>query len=253
MSTENPVIVAHRGLAMDAPENTLAAFAAALELGLGLEMDLRLTADRQVVILHDQRLERTTTGQGSVSEKPLSETKPLDAGSWFDASFSDQRVPTLEEMLDLVRARRRVATLLALDVKVEDQPIETEVCLLLEQYGLLEQTVGIGKLLTSSEFRCRFKAANPRFPAAIWVNTPDEWKTGLLDDSSDWLYIRFIPDEVQVADAHSAGKRVLAVGPVVMKHEPENWLLVRQIGIDAMVTDYPLECQRYWRNQNLSK
>lgn len=252
MITEDPIIVAHRGLLMDAPENTPAALAAALELGLGVEIDLRLTADEQVVIIHDQELGRTLPGQGPVSEHTLAEIWSLDAGSWFDRSFSDQRVLTLDETLDLARRRGRGPTVLALDVKVEEPPIEREVCRLLEEHGVLDQAIGIGRLISDSALRRRFKAVCPPFPAAMWVHSPDEWEAGLLDDSSDWLYVRFIPDGTQVADAHSAGKRVLSVGAVVMNHEPANWLRVRQAGVDAMVTNYPLECRRCWRDQNSS-
>ena len=247
MNIKNPIIIAHRGLAGHAPENTLATYAAALELGFGLEIDLRLTADEKIVMVHDQTLNRTTNGQGPVSQKNLSEIKRLDAGSWFDSSFRDQHVPTLDETLKLICERRRIPTVIALDVKAEASSVEVDICAQVEHYKLFDQVVGIGGLLFSTEFRHRFKAVDTRFPTAIGVNTPAEWEAALSDDSADWIYFRFIPNETQVADAREAGKRVLSSGPAVMQHQPENWLKMRELGVDTVLTDYPLECRRCWQ------
>ena len=246
MNINNPIIIAHRGLARYAPENTLAAYAAALELGFGLEIDLRLTADKKIAMIHDQTLNRTTNGQGPVSQKNLAEIRCLDAGSWFNSSFRDQRVPTLGETLKLIH-KRRVPTVIALDVKAEVSPIEVDICTQVEHYKLFDQVVGIGGLLSSTEFRHRFKAVDTRFSTAIGIDTPAEWEAALSDDSADWIYFRFIPSEAQIADARRAGKRVLSSGPVVMQHQPENWLRMRELGIDTVLTDYPLECRRCWQ------
>jgi len=210
-------------------------------------MDLRLTADNEIVLLHDQSLERTTSGQGPVGEKSLSEIRQLEAGSWFDPSFSDQRVPTLKEVLDLVQERRRAPTLLVLDVK--DQTMEEAVCGLVEEYGLLDQVVVIGSVTDSVELRRCFKAVNPCLPTAVKLNAPEEWETGLEDDSSNWLYVRFLISAVQVTEAHRAGKRILAAGPIVMSRQVGNWHQVWDAGIDALLTDYPLECRDSWRRR----
>ena len=93
-----PPVIGHRGAACCAPENTLAGFRKAKELGCRwVEFDVRLTADGRPVVLHDNRLERTTTGCGSVSGMTLAEVRRHDAGSWFDPRFAGERVPKLEE------------------------------------------------------------------------------------------------------------------------------------------------------------
>ena len=97
-----PIICAHRGLEGIAPENTIAAFAPALERGMAIELDVQMTSDRQLVIIHDPTVDRTTDGSGPVSELSLADVKTLDAGSWFGPQFADQRVPTLDEVLELV-------------------------------------------------------------------------------------------------------------------------------------------------------
>lgn len=100
-------VMAHRGWSAVAPENTLPAFAAALELGAdGVELDVQLSSDGQVVVLHDERLERTSNGQGLVGEHSLAELRQLDAGSWFSDQFRQVRIPLLAEVLELCRPVR---------------------------------------------------------------------------------------------------------------------------------------------------
>jgi glycerophosphoryl diester phosphodiesterase len=103
---KRPLIIAHRGYRAKYPENTLASFKAALDAGSGmLELDVMLTRDRKMVVIHDATLERTTDGNGQVSSYTLQELKELDAGSWFDPRFAGERLPALDEVLDLVRGR----------------------------------------------------------------------------------------------------------------------------------------------------
>ncbi len=99
-----PWIIAHRGASGHAPENTMAAFQRAIELGAGfIETDLRLTRDARFVAFHDPNLERTTNGSGAVKDFSLAELRKLDAGMWFDRQFMDQRIPTLDEVLAFAR------------------------------------------------------------------------------------------------------------------------------------------------------
>lgn len=97
-------VVAHRGASGHAPENTMAAFRRAVELGARfVETDLQLSRDAHFVAIHDETLERTTTGRGPVREHSLAELRDLDAGSWFDSKFASERIPTLEEVLEFGR------------------------------------------------------------------------------------------------------------------------------------------------------
>jgi glycerophosphoryl diester phosphodiesterase len=93
--------IAHRGASGYAPENTLAAFRRALALGVSfIETDLQLTRDAHFVAIHDDTVNRTTTGQGAVQQMTLAELRRLDAGSWFGSEFMGERVPTLLEILE---------------------------------------------------------------------------------------------------------------------------------------------------------
>src|SRR5262245_34033457 len=81
--TRRPLVVAHRGLLLHAPENTLANFRACMSLRIGFEFDVRRTKDLHLVCLHDDTLDRTTTGRGKLADHTLAEVRKLDAGAWF--------------------------------------------------------------------------------------------------------------------------------------------------------------------------
>jgi glycerophosphoryl diester phosphodiesterase len=102
----SPWIIAHRGASGHAPENTFAAFERAVQLGAAfIETDLQLTRDAQFVAIHDAYLDRTTNGHGPVHEHTLAELRELDAGKWFDREFMDERIPTLERILQFARTQ----------------------------------------------------------------------------------------------------------------------------------------------------
>ena len=110
---ELPKLVGHRGALAVAPENTMASFERAWRDGADLvELDVRLSADDQVVVLHDATVDRTTDGSGLITELTVAELKRLDAGAWFDARFGGERIPTLVEVL--AWAKWRVGLLLEL-------------------------------------------------------------------------------------------------------------------------------------------
>lgn len=100
----NPWVVAHRGASGHAPENTMAAFRRAVEMGARfIETDIHLTRDAQLVAIHDLTLERTTNGTGMVKQYTLEHLRQLDAGAWFAPEFAGERIPTLDEILGFAR------------------------------------------------------------------------------------------------------------------------------------------------------
>lgn len=117
---DRPIVQAHRGYSEVYPENTLLAFEEAFEVGADrIETDLALTEDGIVVLMHDRTVDRTTDGSGPVQTLTLEELKALDAGSWKDASFSGERVPTLEEAVKLAKA---YGGTLNLEIKTSGRP-----------------------------------------------------------------------------------------------------------------------------------
>jgi len=111
-----PRVIGHRGAAAAAPENTLAGIRKAKELGAAwIEFDVKLTSDGEPILFHDDRLERTTDGNGPVATTALAEIRRLDAGSWFGPAFRGEPVPTFEEALMLCAE-------LGLGINVEIKP-----------------------------------------------------------------------------------------------------------------------------------
>jgi len=132
-----PLVIAHRGASGTCPENTLVAFARAAALGAHMiELDVQLTRDGEVVVMHDWTLERTTDGAGAVSDRTLAEIRRLDAGAWFGPAFRGTRVPTLAEVLAAV----------GLPVNVELKPVgddglEARALAVVESAGALARVV----------------------------------------------------------------------------------------------------------------
>jgi len=99
-----PWIIGHRGAPGYAPENTLASFRKAVELGATfIETDLRLSHDARFVAMHDPTLDRTTNGRGLVRDFTLAQLRELDAGAWYGQKFASERIPTLDEILQFAR------------------------------------------------------------------------------------------------------------------------------------------------------
>jgi glycerophosphoryl diester phosphodiesterase len=109
-------VIAHRGFSGAAPENTIAAIRAAVEIGADMaEIDVTLSADGHLIVIHDDTLDRTTDGRGAVSGLTLAELQRLDAGAWFAPRFAGERLPTLEAVLAEVEGR----ILLNVEIKSE--------------------------------------------------------------------------------------------------------------------------------------
>nr|WP_285846000.1 glycerophosphodiester phosphodiesterase family protein [Bacillus safensis] len=120
---EHVYIIAHRGSSSAAPENTFAAFDLAVQQGADyIELDVQLTMDQHVAVIHDVTVDRTTNGSGLVKSYTLDQLKKLDAGSWFDSQYANERIPTLQEILE--RYSQRVGILI--EIKHPKQQIGVE-------------------------------------------------------------------------------------------------------------------------------
>lgn len=114
-----PKVIAHRGGARWAPENTLAAFRKCIESGVyGIELDIQQCKSGELVVLHDEELSRTTNGAGFLKDKTYEELKKLDAGSWFGDEFKGEPIPLLNDVLRLVDGQ------LVLNIEIKNTPVE---------------------------------------------------------------------------------------------------------------------------------
>ena len=141
MTNTRPLLVAHRGAATVAPEHTIPAYEAAVAAGADvLELDVHLSADDQLVVIHDARLERTTDGRGLVREHTAQQLKRLDAGRWFGRRYRGQRLQLLGEVLE--RFRDRVAFAVELKAGSDVYPgIEERLVTLLQLYDVADRTL----------------------------------------------------------------------------------------------------------------
>ncbi len=239
-----PFIVAHRGFLRHAPENTLANFRACLELRIGFEVDVQRSRDGHLVCLHDDTVNRTTNGIGKVAELTLTELKALDAGSWFDPAFRGERVPTLAEVFEtLSRYPHRV--LVAMDLKTAD--VEADVVLLATKHRVLDKLLFIGRTRDILEVRQRLRKAGPTAKIAVVANNRDELDAAISDEYANWIYVRYVPSEADVARIHDDGQSVFIAGPTVAGQETENWKTVARNGVDGILTDYPLPLKQVLR------
>ncbi|MCT6924199.1 glycerophosphodiester phosphodiesterase [Metasolibacillus sp.] len=139
-----PAIFAHRGASGQFPENTMLAFEEALRSGVdGIELDVQLTKDGEVVIIHDEKVDRTTNGQGFVKDFTLAELEELDAGSWFSSKFAGQRLMTLDTVLAWMQEE---GNHLRLNIELKNDQIqyvglEEKVLSLIEDYDLQERII----------------------------------------------------------------------------------------------------------------
>ena len=106
MNSRRVLVVAHRGASREAPENTLAAFRRAIEAGAdAVELDVRLTADGNLAVIHDASVRRTTGARGRVAGITVDDLETLDAGGWFGKAFAGERIPLLEEVVEAASGR----------------------------------------------------------------------------------------------------------------------------------------------------
>ena len=154
--------IAHRGFSSAAPENTLAAFRQAIELGPEMmECDVRRSRDGRLVVIHDAKVDRTTNGTGLVADMTLAEIKALDAGSRFGPEFAGERIPTLEELLDLIKG-----TGVKLIIEIKEYGIEDQVVAIVQGKQVEDQII-IGSF--HHKIGVRMPELDPKIPFSVII------------------------------------------------------------------------------------
>ena len=130
------MVIAHRGASSYAPENTLAAFDLALEMRVRhIELDVALTSDNHPVVIHDDKVDRTTNGSGLVTSHTLAALRQLDAGSWFGAQFEGERIPTFDDVLARYNGRVHIHT----EIKGKSASLSERTADLIRKHGMERQ------------------------------------------------------------------------------------------------------------------
>ena len=141
--------IAHRGFSGKYPENTLIAFKKAIELEADMiELDITLSKDKIPIVIHDDTLERTTNGNGKVRATASNKLKLLDAGSWKNPKFHEERIPTLEEVLRLIKKSK-----IDLNIEIKSSAFEKKLstsCIELQTLNLIQKYKLMNRIVISS-------------------------------------------------------------------------------------------------------
>jgi glycerophosphoryl diester phosphodiesterase len=226
--------IAHRGASAYAPENTIAAFDKAVEQGAdAIELDLHLSRDGELVVIHDDTLDRTTDGSGPVHQRSLAELMRLDAGRWFGEAFAGERIPTLSEVLD--RFVGRIP--LALEVKAGSDffpGIEETLVSALRRHSAIEDAA----VASFDHFALkRLKEIEPTLrTAALLVGRPVSLSALAGPARADGLAIEasFVT-KAEVEACRAAGLKLV----VWVVNEPAQMRHFIRLGVDGIITDRP--------------
>jgi glycerophosphoryl diester phosphodiesterase len=232
-----PRVIGHRGIAGLAPENTLAGFRAARRHGVEwVEFDVRLTADRRCVLMHDETIERTTGNSGPVAALTLDELGACDAGSWYDSAFAGEPIPTLEEAIDLLDE-------LGLGANIELKPDSGDETALAEIAGGIVEAMWPATLpppLISSFSATALAAAQvaiPALPRGLLIDgSLTEWRVLTESVGASTVHARHDRlSRARVSEIQAAGYPVLAytVNHAGRYRELQSW------GVAAVFSDRP--------------
>lgn len=229
VSEDEIAIIAHRGYSEVYPENTLASFAGALDIDADyIELDVQLSSDGEVIVLHDDTLERTTGQAGVPADYTMSELSAMDVGSWFDASFADEGIPTLAEVLELVAPSDTDIYLELKDIGDVDG-FEEKVLAVADAAGMTDRCLFAS---FRYEYLPTFKELDPE-AKTLFITTSGE--TSLPKDyPADYygLYAQTVTSET-VAAVHAAGAKAF----VWTVDAPAEMVRLKDMGIDGICTN----------------
>ena len=229
-----PIVIAHRGGRKWAPENTMAAFRMSLAAGVnGIELDIHRCNTGELVVIHDEDVERTTGGAGLIKDMTYSEISRLSAGLWFGPQFAGERIPLLEEVLDLVDGQ------IMLNIEIKNTPIkydgiEDDLIKLLNQYRHKE------KLIISSfdhQILSCIHAQAPSYCLAVLAEAifVDIGQYAREVGAKFWHPAFDCLRADVLSAAHKAGLRVNAW----TMNSTDQWSQGLTMGLDGIVTDDP--------------
>jgi glycerophosphoryl diester phosphodiesterase len=236
-SVNRPLIMAHRGASKVAPENTLPAFQAAIDMRAdGVELDVQYSSDGHLVVFHWPTLEATTNGQGRITAHTLAELRALDAGSSFGPQFAGTPIPELHEVLDLLCGKLIVnIELKALDMGTFG--IGADVVAAVRKQGMEDQVI-----LSSFNHMAlrRAKKAGPEIEGALLLapDLPGWTRTAL---ARRYSRANALHPEAPMVDSQymsSARRQGLPVRVWTVNEEDEMQRLIA-LGVDAIITDVP--------------
>jgi len=227
--------IAHRGASGHAPENTMAAFERCIELGAtAIETDVQMTSDGSLVLIHDESLARTAGSPKLVKDVTLEELQRLDAGSWFDPAFRGERVPTLRELLELVKP---YSLLLNLELKNGVVPypgLEEAVVEEVRRFGMSDRVI-LSSFNHYSLVKCKRLAPEVRTGILYMEGLYEPWDyaSRIGAEALHAYHYAVLPEWVA-----QAAERGIAYHPFTV-NEPAEMRRLLAAGVSGIITDYP--------------
>ncbi|MCR4577960.1 MAG: glycerophosphodiester phosphodiesterase [Clostridiales bacterium] len=239
-------VQAHRGFSAIAPENTLPAFKKAVEIGAdGIECDIHLTKDGRFVVCHDGTIDRTSNGSGEISAMTLEELKKFDFGVRFSEEFKGTRIPTLEEMLEVVKPLE----IINIEIKRSEHPMGLDAALDLF-YDILVKTNVLKQVIVSSFDKLalkRLKQLHGDVYTCLLYSHMSRSAACAHKLGCDAIHPAF--EFLSKATINSAHKRGMKVNCWTPNGEDEIGYMVKQ-GCDGIITNYPDRALKTIREQN---
>lgn len=228
-------LFAHRGFSGKFPENTLLAFRKAAELDVfGVEFDVHLTADGQLVVIHDETINRTSNGSGFVKDMALQELRRYDYGSWFGEQFAGEKIPTLREVLAVYKETDHMLNIEIKSDIFEYEGIEQLISEEISAYGLQK------RIIVSSfnhESIQRFHQLQPAVQTGVLFGSLiiniDSYVQALPGDALHIHYAHMYRKTIQKAMENGCTVRAFTVNDAAIARQ------LQAAGIDAVFTDVP--------------
>lgn len=239
-----PRIIAHRGGRKWAPENTMAGFRKSIEAGVyGIELDIHRCKTGELVVIHDESLQRTTDGSGLIKDKSWDELKNLSAGAWYGKEFTQERLPLLSEVLSLIDGK------LVLNIEIKNAPIEyagieDDLLKLLSSYKYPD------KIVISSfdhEVLRRLHEKDKSYKVAflgecIFIDLPGYAKQVGAEAWNPYF------GELRTDAVKEAHKAKLEVNAWTV-NDKEQWQSMMEMGVDGIITDDPVGLVNFYAAQ----
>lgn len=231
------LVFGHRGAMAQAPMNTLAAFELARAVGAGgIELDLRLSRDDHLVIIHDDTVDATTDGEGAVAGLTLAEIKRLDAGSWFSEEFASETIPTLDEVFDAFGR----AMLINIEIKSSRDSVdrmERQLAQCIRRHNMRE------RIIVSCFDPVALQRIRGMMPMVMmgFLYQPDMPAEHYLPLKKLWHEARHPRHDMVDAGYMNWARAQGYIVNVWTVNDPQRAIALRDLGVNAIITDEPSE------------
>ena len=238
-------IFAHRGSKKTHPENTMIAFIEAERVGAdGIEFDVQLSSDGEIVVIHDETLDRTTTMTGYVKNYKADELKQADAGLFFSEQFSGERIPFLSEVFQWAKENQLIMNIELKTDRFAYEGIEQKVISLIREFHFEDRTI-----LSSFNHRS-LEIAKEMAPeierALLFKELPNDIESILAQKGESGFHPkRKTVTKKLVKSAHKLGYKVRPW----IANKRKNILLLADLGVDALITDCPEKAVKLLRKE----